>query len=296
MWGLKKVKVRRADALSSVSWQGLESLLADHYSSQGYHVEHCGTGRSVSRFDGGIDLKMRRGGEYVLVQAKHWNTRQVPHNAVHELLGLMVNERATGAVLVTSGEFTRAAVEAATRHGHVQLIDGEDLRTMLGGWTRAQLPPAPSYDPDARWKRGAVDVSRHVGGRLLSAAGEGLRAGAPARHVRSAASRALSAMLIKFAMAIVLFLVLVVGGSYAISRIFSNMADRMAQSPAARAPAVSPVAQQQAVTDTSLRPAAHGPTPIDSTIAPPPTAAEVREQKRRADEAIKVIAGSTPEM
>lgn len=238
MWGLKKVSVRRADALTAISWQELESLLAQHYRSQGYQVDHCGTGRSGSRFDGGIDLKMRRGAEYVLVQAKHWNARQVPHNAVHELLGLMVNERATGAVLVTSGEFTRAAIEAATRHGHVQLIDGEGLRTRLGEWTRAQLPPAPPYDPDARWKRGALDVSRHVGERLLSAAEEGLRAGAPVRLVRSAASRALSAMLIKFAMAIALFLVLLVGGSYAIGNIFSNMADRITQSPAARPPTV----------------------------------------------------------
>ncbi|WP_407909059.1 restriction endonuclease [Lysobacter claricitrinus] len=185
---MKRVSARRSDVLAHVSWQQLESLLAEHYRSQGYQVEHCGTGRSGSRFDGGIDLKLRRSGEYVLVQAKHWNARQVPHNAVHELLGLMVNEGATGSVLVTSGEFTRAAVEAATRHGHVQLIDGEDLRTQLGGWTRMEVAPPPSYDPDARWKRGAIDASRHVGERLLSAAEDGLRTRAPARHVRNAAS------------------------------------------------------------------------------------------------------------
>lgn len=296
MWGLKKVKVRRSDALTQVSWQDLESLLAEHYRSQGYQVEHCGTGRGGSRFDGGIDLKMRRGDDYVLVQAKHWGARQVPHNAVHELLGLMVNERATGAVLVTSGEFTRAAIEAAKRHGHVQLIDGEDLRTMLGGWTRSHVSTSTASDPDPRWKRGALDVSRHVGERLLIAAEEGLRSGAPVRHARAAASQALSAMLIKLAMAIVLCVVLVAGGAYAINGIFSNTADRMTRSAAARPSGTPPAPQAHPRVDSPLRPSADAPMSIDPTPEPEPTAAELREQKRRADEAIKVIEANTPEM
>src|SRR3546814_5441013 len=105
---------------------------SDVCSSDLYDVEHTGTGASGTKFDGGIDLKLRRGAEYVLVEAKHWNAFQVPHNVVHQLLGVMVNQGATGAIVVTSGEFTKAAIEAATRHGHVQLIDGAELRQMLG--------------------------------------------------------------------------------------------------------------------------------------------------------------------
>jgi len=56
-----------------------------------------------SRYDGGIDLKLRRGDEYVVVQCKHWNAKQVPHNDVHQLLGVMLSESATGAIFVTSG-------------------------------------------------------------------------------------------------------------------------------------------------------------------------------------------------
>jgi hypothetical protein len=295
MWGLKKVSVRRADALAQVSWQQLESLLAEHYRLQGYQVEHCGTGGSGSRFDGGIDLKMRRSGEYVLVQAKHWNARQVPHNPVHELLGLMVNEGATGAVLVTSGEFTRAAVEAATRHGHVQLVDGEDLRTMLGGWTRAQVAPPAAHDPDARWRRGAIDLSRHVGERLLIAAEDGLRGGAHVRHARSAASKALTAILIKFSMAIVLFIVLAVGGTYAINKIVSGMAARTARPTPTHVAPPTPAAPLPAP-DAAWRRASQGPAPIDPSPTPQPTAAEIREQQRRADEAARIIAPTTPEM
>ena len=101
------------------------------------------TSRSDIDFDG---IATRKDEAYILVQCKHWNAKQVPHNAVHELLGLMVNERATGAILVSSGEFTRAAIDAAQRHGHVKLIDGAALRTMLGPLPelsmQAAAPPA----------------------------------------------------------------------------------------------------------------------------------------------------------
>ena len=129
---LKRVSHRRDDALARTDWAEVERLLAKHYGYAGFEVDHCGTGSGVSRYDGGIDLKLRRGEEFIIVQCKHWNTMKVPHNDVHQLIGVMVNEGATGAILVTSGEFTRAAIEAATKQGHVQLVDGDDLREMLG--------------------------------------------------------------------------------------------------------------------------------------------------------------------
>ena len=98
MGGLKRVRNRREDGLSAVRWDRLETLLAECYAAQGYHVEHVGTGGTASRFDGGIDLKLRREDEYVLVQCKGWNVYQVPHNEVHQLIGLMVNEGATEGV------------------------------------------------------------------------------------------------------------------------------------------------------------------------------------------------------
>lgn len=136
---LKPVKNRQSDALARVSWQDFERLLADHYRDLGYQVEHHGTGSSGARSDGGIDLKLRKADEYVLVQCKRWNAMQVPHNDVHQLMGIMDNEDATGAILVTSGEFTAAAIQAAGKKGRVQLVDGAALRAMLG----SRLPPDP---------------------------------------------------------------------------------------------------------------------------------------------------------
>ena len=140
-WGLKPVMQRHFDALTQIGFADFEKLLADHYRDQGYVVEHCGTGRSGSRFDGGVDLKLRRESAFILVQCKHWNAKQVTHNAVHELLGIMVNEGATGAIVVTSGEFTSAAKQAGAKQGHVQLVDGIEVRQMLGD-RLASLAPA----------------------------------------------------------------------------------------------------------------------------------------------------------
>ena len=81
----------------------------------------------------------------MLVQCKHENVYKVTHNPVHELLGVMTNEGATGAILVTSGEFTDAALEAGRKLGHVQLIDGLQLRAMLAD--RLKTLPSPHQPP-----------------------------------------------------------------------------------------------------------------------------------------------------
>ena len=142
-WGLKPVTNRHSDDLSRIDHVAFERLLADYYQDQGYVVDHCGAAASHSRFDGGIDLKLRKGTEFILVQCKHWNAKQVTHNAVHELLGIMVNEGATGAIVITSGEFTSAAKQAGAKQGHVQLVDGIEVRRMLGD-RLASLAPAPA--------------------------------------------------------------------------------------------------------------------------------------------------------
>jgi hypothetical protein len=166
MNGLKNVRNRRDDALTRVGWDRLETMLADYYRGQGWSVDHVGTGGNRSRFDGGIDLKLRKDGEYVLVQCKHWNAKQVTHNAVHELLGIKVNQNATGAIVITSGEFTQAAREAANRQGHVQLIDGDALRAMLGPQLDAlastEPPPLPKAMPYHRTHK-----QMSAGGRSL---------------------------------------------------------------------------------------------------------------------------------
>jgi len=96
------------------------------------------------------------------------------HNEVHQLLGIMVNEGATGAILVSSGEFTAAARQAADKLGHVTLVDGDALREMIGPLPE-QAPASKVFD-DIRLsasrhvRNAAVTVATGAGERLLSAA------------------------------------------------------------------------------------------------------------------------------
>lgn len=128
---LKANRTRWDDALSRVDPTEFERLLAQHYRREGWTVDHVGAAATGRSYDGGIDLKLRRGHEYVLVQCKRWNAYQVPHNDVHELVGVMVGEGATGAVLVTCGEFTRAALDAARKHPTLRLVDGAEVRRRI---------------------------------------------------------------------------------------------------------------------------------------------------------------------
>lgn len=148
-WGLKAVTNRHYDDLSRVDPEAFERLLADYYREQGFTVDHCGASASRTSFDGGIDLKLRKDNEFILVQCKRWNAKQVTHNAVHELLGIMVNQGATGAIVITSGEITTAAKLAGSKHGHVQLVDGIEVRRMLGDRLNqlAESSTAPAASP-----------------------------------------------------------------------------------------------------------------------------------------------------
>lgn len=135
----KRVSERWNDALSRVGWADFERRVGDYYASQGYRVEHSGTGSGFGNTDGGVDLKLFRDGTFIVVQCKHWNALQVPHNPVHELIGVMHTAGANGAILVTSGEFTRAAIESASRFPGITLVDGAAVRAMIGPIDEAAL-------------------------------------------------------------------------------------------------------------------------------------------------------------
>ena len=148
-WGGRRQRVhnRRWDALAALDPYQFEQVVADYYRGEGYRVEHCG-GRG--RFDGGIDLRMYRDGEYVVVQCKRQNAYQVTHNVGHELLGVLLTEKADRAIVVNSGEFTRHAWESAGKEPRLELIDGTRLREMLPEYARPVAEPEPVED-DGRY-------------------------------------------------------------------------------------------------------------------------------------------------
>jgi hypothetical protein len=281
MYGLKRVSQRRDDALSRVGWEQLETLLATYYRGRGYQVDHVGTGASGTRFDGGIDLKLRRESEYILVQCKHWNAMKVTHNAVHELLGIMVNEGATGAILVTSGEFSKAAIEAGTRQGHVQLIDGEELRAMIGP---VPEPGAPGLDQHA--------IIGRAGERLLAAAEDRIRHGRR-RDTRSSSSVTLWLVVLKLGFALVMFLII----SAMLRNALAPFMHPKPMQPTSAQTLPTPLPPSQGYVSQAAGSGAIVPSePVAPPVIHQPTKAEIREQQRKADEAMRILKDSTPEM
>lgn len=284
MHGLKNVRHRHDDALSRKDWAAVESLLAVYYRGQGWQVEHCGTAASAQRFDGGIDLKLRHDDQYVLVQCKHWNAKQVPHNEVHQLLGVMVNEGATGAILVSSGEFTQAAVDAAQKLGHVQLIDGVELRQMIGPLPEpvvSTATPTPEFNFRPSSRTQAATKRKPINGWLLVTA----------------------VGLIAFVFIIQALLKRTAGtAGPAKENIAAYTPNDSAMADKAE---LATHAQSDPVIE-STRDACHemidspSGTYIDhcanSSPPPQPTQAEIVESQRRAAEAMKIIEDHTPEM
>lgn len=291
--GLKRVRTRREDALAKQAWDRVEQLLADYYRREGYEVDHCGTGGRASRFDGGVDLRLRRDGERVVVQCKHWNAYKVPHNDVHQLLGIMVNEQATAAILVTSGEFTKAAIEAASRHGHVQLIDGDELREMLGPLPLNAGPAdegRPAAD-DSSWRDPAKAFGRYAAERVVAAAEDRLRG--RRRRGGSLTSDMLWTGFAIGALKLILALVLLWFMASQFQRIFENLATSLQPKASAN---VQPTSQH-------IQPrAAPSHVPTRASPSPPPAVIhevspeEAERWRQRNAESMRVLESSTPEL
>jgi restriction system protein len=115
-----------ADALNGITWQEFEILVGESFRLQGYQV----TGNGGGGADGGIDLVLRKGSEKFLVQCKQWKAFSVGVAIVRELYGVMAAHGAAGGFVVTSGQFTKDAVEFA-KGRNVELIDGARLQPMI---------------------------------------------------------------------------------------------------------------------------------------------------------------------
>lgn len=112
--------------ISALKWREFEEVIGEAYRRQGYQVEE----RGGNEPDGGIDLILRKKGEMVLVQCKHWEAEQVGVKIVRELYGVVAAEGATKGIVVTTGYFTRDAEIFA--HGKpLLLIRGNELSRLI---------------------------------------------------------------------------------------------------------------------------------------------------------------------
>ena len=119
---------------TTLTWSQFERLIAEFYRRKGATVSP----RGGPMADGGVDLSLTYpSGERLIVQCKHWKNRHVGVKPVRELWGVLDDEKADGAIFVTSGSFSADALAFANGK-QLELIDGPKLRGMMAGLKRAQ--------------------------------------------------------------------------------------------------------------------------------------------------------------
>ena len=123
--------------IADLTWQQFEGYLAEYFRRHGATVTY----RGGSSSDGGVDLVVDDASGRRIVQAKHWKARSVGVVPLRALWGVLNDERADGAVCVTSGEFTADAVEFA-RGKRSDLINGAQLARLV-----AEVKGAPAPTP-----------------------------------------------------------------------------------------------------------------------------------------------------
>jgi restriction system protein len=114
------------ESIRSLSWKQFEELLGEAYRRSGYIVEE----NLSSGADGGVDLRIQRGGKRYLVQCKQWRSNKVGVRVARELYGVVASEGASGGIIITSGMFTQEARNFA--HGKpLDLVEGQGLVDLI---------------------------------------------------------------------------------------------------------------------------------------------------------------------
>jgi restriction system protein len=114
------------DSVGELSWRQFESLVSEAFRRKGFLVlDNIEDGP-----DGGVDLRLRKNGQVVFVQCKHWKARSVGVKVVRELFGVMAAKNVKHWIVATYGKFTAEAREFAKANA-IALIDGPNLTQMI---------------------------------------------------------------------------------------------------------------------------------------------------------------------
>jgi restriction system protein len=173
MFSARPTSAGGTDALARLTWQDFEHLLAEHYRAQGYRVEHHAPVTSLKALADGVDLRLTRASESIILQCRHWDALEVEAQEVNELLSVMLNEAATKGILVTRGRFSAEAINIQRRQPRLQLMDGDVLRVLLklpdhlDGSLSGKAAVAPTAKKSAKVSRRRSTSSQ--GSRLLPA-------------------------------------------------------------------------------------------------------------------------------
>ena len=126
------------DVLVSLEWKRFETVCAEYFRLIGYDPKETRIGA-----DGGVDIWVYKQGNekpFGIVQCKAWSTYKVGIKPIRELFGVMAAEGVNNGMFITSGEFTKEALEFAEGK-RLRLISGEIFLDYIG-----KLPPEKQKD------------------------------------------------------------------------------------------------------------------------------------------------------
>ena len=131
------------DSLRALPWKRFEDVLAEAYRRRGYQVvETLGGGA-----DGGVDLRLRKDGQVIVVQCKRWKGKPVAVQVVRELYGVMIDQRASAAKIVATTSFTSDAV-AFAKGKPIELVDSNALLRLVRDVQTSSRVTIRSNEPD----------------------------------------------------------------------------------------------------------------------------------------------------
>lgn len=110
------------EALRMLEWKRFELLCARYYAAVGFQARTLAAGP-----DGGIDVKLFKHDPdrpLAIVQCKAWNTQAVGVKEIRELLGVMVHEKVSRGIFITTGSYSPDALQFGTANP-IQLLDGD---------------------------------------------------------------------------------------------------------------------------------------------------------------------------
>ncbi len=113
------------DTIRNLTWYQFELFISEAFRRQGYTVRETDYGP-----DGGVDLILKKDNQTLFVQCKHWKVHKINVKPIRELQGVISAKGADGGIFVTSGKYTKDAVNFA-RECNIQLIDGDMLDEMF---------------------------------------------------------------------------------------------------------------------------------------------------------------------
>ena len=113
------------DSIKALGWKEFEELVAEAYRRQGFRViENC------FGPDGGVDVKLIKDNQTILMQCKQWRSKNVGVAVIREMFGVLTAENASKVVIICCGGFTRDASSFAEGKP-IELIGGVELLSIV---------------------------------------------------------------------------------------------------------------------------------------------------------------------